>query len=155
MSVFLSKKQVKVFVCEHSVTCKKPFVIDQSDKRRFIVKCPEILCTFAMWLHGNANGVFELVLQQEHNCNAALPTITRAWVTNKTMELLAERQKVPRKEHQDILRTTCGVRVNPQLLTNALADAKRRLAQDTTSFGRSPLSSPLSRRQTKGRRRVC
>ena len=56
-----SKDEVKLFVCEKSVSFKKPFVILKSESRRFSVACPEASCSFSLKFYQRADCVFHVV----------------------------------------------------------------------------------------------
>ena len=87
-----TKKAVTLFVCNRSVQEKKPFTIAKSEKKGFVVTCPEPKCTFRMSFFKQADGHFHQVGEaRTHSCDAVLPTVKRSWLRERARELFQER----------------------------------------------------------------
>ena len=146
MSVFASKRDARLFICEKSIINKKPFTIDKSDTDRLLVKCPKQQCPFKMIFRGTNEGVFHLVEEQQHECDALLPTIKRAWFREKIFDLIEERGKVNAKQLTEILHEKYAITPDEKAARNALLDVKKALVVDNRAFGLvSPFLNTLAK----------
>ena len=132
MSVFNTKKDVKLFLCQKSVEDMKPFQLCKSEPGRIVVKCTKKPCAFKMVFHGNDRGVFIVIEQQQHNCSSELPTIKRVWIRQIAGEMKG--QKVTSYGLKEHIKDKFGVDVDLTLIKNALADGKR-TGDDNRAFG--------------------
>ena len=124
MALFTSKRDILIFVCDKSVRENKPFFVDKTIPGYYLVKCTEDSCMFKMLFRGNLDGVFQLVEQQEHNCQALEPTIRRAWVREKVKAMILENPRIKPKQIQEDFFTRFNVNVNGKMVKNAIADVK-------------------------------
>ena len=134
MSLFTSKREVKLFVCEKSVQLMKPFGLDKSEPSRFVVSCTKEGCGFRMSFHGNDKGVYLLVEERQHTCTAALPTIKRMWIRQKAVEMSVDRKVTP-TTLKDFIKEKYQIDVGLILIRNSLADSKKAVLKDNTPFG--------------------
>ena len=135
MAFFKSKKEIKLFLCEKSVGQNKPFVLDKSEPDRLCFKCPEDGCSFKMIFHSDFDGVFRLDEELEHDCQALLPTIKRAWIRKKIEEMKREDRNIKPKATRRVSKKKNSIDVGKVLIANALSDVKKELYQDDQSFG--------------------
>ena len=134
--MFPDKKAVKVHVCSVSIETKQPFVIERSEPKRFVVRCPEgKACQFKMSFYKQADGMFHVAEHTAHSCDSVQATVTRLWVCERAKEMMAERGKIVKTELQDRIRETFRVNVDDTLLANAVAQAKRELLGPNSTFG--------------------
>ena len=103
MSVFPSKKAVHLYVCDKSVTDKKPFSVDKSDSTRLVFKCTKDQCPFKLTFRVIDDGCFPLVEERQHECDSLFPTIKRVWLREKIFDLLEERRKLKATQLAEIL----------------------------------------------------
>ena len=88
-----------------------------------------------MLFKGNLDGVFQLVEQRQHNCQALQPTIKRAWVRDKVKAMILESPRIKPKQIKDDVLTRFNVDVNKKMMKNALADVKRTRPEERQAFG--------------------
>ena len=109
-SMFPTKKAVTLFVCDKSLQEKKPFTIAKSEKKGFVVTCPEPKCTFRMSFFKQADGHFHQVGEgSTHSCDAVLPTVKRSWLRERARELFQERGRLSEADFEDILWERFGI----------------------------------------------
>ena len=94
------QRRTFVFVRDKSILENKPFVVDKSIPRSYLVKCTEELCLFKMLFRGNFDGIYQLVELQEHNCQALEPTVKRAWVREKIMTMIHDNPRLRPRQLQ-------------------------------------------------------
>ena len=135
MTVFPSKKDVRLFVCEKSVSDQKPFCDDKSDSTRLVFKCTKEQCPFKLSFRVIGDGFFQLVEERQHECNSLFPTIKRVWLREKIFDLFQERGRLKAAQLAEILHEKFAITLDQTAVKNALRDVKKALLVDNRAFG--------------------
>ena len=145
MSVFSSKKEVKLFLCRKSVELQKHFELSKSEPGRIVVKCTKNDCTFKLVFRGNEQGVFVPIEEQGHTCSSTIPTIKRVWIRQIAAEMKLDK-KVTAGSLKDYIKDKFDVDVDKTLVKNALADAKMKQEDDRLLVLLLPFSMLLQKK---------
>ena len=87
--------------------------------------CRQAGCAFKLNVFMKRDERFYITKESEHTCGSFNPTIKKAWVLSKVVELVKERPKVKVPELTDFFRVTFGLDVHIPTIRDALSEARK------------------------------